>query len=160
MDKKNTLQNVQEKSTSGEERRTLELTLTRIARRKGYTIGRLFIDGIYFCDTLEPEWRDIGWGRPGRKVKGKTAIPEGRYPVVITLSPRFGQWLPLLVGVPQFEGIRIHAGNKPEDTEGCILPGENLHKGMVLNSRRWLYRLKQRIVEAKGMDKPVFITVE
>ena len=60
------------------------MTLTRIAKQKTYTIGRLEIDGVYFCDTLEPAWRDIGWGKPGKKIAGKTAIPEGRYAVAVT----------------------------------------------------------------------------
>ena len=89
----------------------MELTLTRIAKRKTYTIGHLAIDDKPFCDTLEPTWRDIGWGRKGRKVAGRTAIPEGRYPVVVTFSPKFQKWLPLLIHVPLFTGIRIHAGN-------------------------------------------------
>ena len=137
----------------------MELTLKRIAKRKEYTIGRLKIDGQPFCDTLEPTWRDIGWGRPDRKVKGRTAIPEGRYPVVITKSPKFGAWLPLLVGVPGFKGIRIHAGNTVADTEGCILVGQNLKKGMVLNSRIWLYRLIKAITEARSRDEAIWINV-
>ena len=72
----------------------MELTLTRIAKRKTYTIGHLAIDDKPFCDTLEPTWRDIGWGRKGRKVAGRTAIPEGRYPVVVTFSPKFQKWHP------------------------------------------------------------------
>lgn len=91
----------------------MELTLTRIEKTKDYTTGRLDIDGTYFCDTLEPTWRSLGPGRPGHKIAGRTAIPDGRYPVVVTYSPRFGRWLPLLLHVPQFEGIRIHAGNTP-----------------------------------------------
>lgn len=87
----------------------MELKLKRIAKQKWYTIGRL-------CDTLEPTWRDIGPGGKEYKIKGKTPIPEGRYPVVITYSPRFKEWLPLLVGVPGFSGIRIHAGNTPQGT--------------------------------------------
>ena len=139
---------------------TLELRLTRIAKRKDYTIGRLTVDGSRFCDTLEPTWRDVGWGRPGRKVKGKTAIPEGRYPVVVTRSPRFGTWLPLLVGVPQFEGVRIHAGNRPQDTEGCILVGDNTRVGMVTDSRHTLQKLLALLTEARRHDKALWITVE
>lgn len=137
----------------------MELILTRIAKRKTYTIGHLEIDGQLFCDTLEPTWRDIGWGRPGRKVAGRTAIPEGRYPVVITFSPRFEKWLPLLIHVPQFDGIRIHAGNTAEDTEGCILVGQNLKPGMVLNSRIWTHRLVKAITEARERDEAIWITV-
>lgn len=133
------------------------MTLTRTAKRKTYTIGCLAIDGTYFCDTLEPAWRDL---KKKHKVKGRTAIPEGRYPVVITWSARFGQWLPLLVGVPMFEGIRIHAGNTARDTEGCILVGRNLKPGMVLDSRIWLKRVKQRIVEAKDLGEGVWIEVK
>lgn len=137
----------------------MELTLTRIARRKDYTIGHLDIDNEFFCDTLEPTWRDIGRGRPENKVKGHTAIPEGRYPVVITWSPRLKQWLPLLLHVPYFKGIRIHAGNTVNDTEGCILVGRNLKRGMVFDSRLWLHRLKRKIVEAKDRGEGVWITV-
>lgn len=157
----------------------MELILKRIAKKKDYTIGRMFIrtectemtedseldasprgglEGGYFCDTLEPTWRDYAHG--GRKLKGRSAIPEGRYPVVITWSPRLKEWLPLLVNVPMFQGIRIHAGNTAEDTQGCILVGENLKRGMVLNSRRWLKRLKDKIVEAKERGEAVWITVE
>ena len=154
----------------------MELILNRIAKRKGYTIGRLSItplqlprggeseasprgglEGVYFCDTLEPTWRDYRHG--GRKINGRSAIPEGRYPVVITYSPKMKQWLPLLVNVPMFSGIRIHAGNTAEDTQGCILVGQNLKKGMVLNSRTWLKRLKDKIVEAKERGEAVWITV-
>ena len=136
----------------------MELTLKRIAKKAAYTIGRLAIDGEPFCDTLEPTWRDYQHGR--RKVPGHSAIPEGRYPVVITFSPRFQQWLPLLLNVPRFEGIRIHAGNTAQDTQGCILPGRNLQVGHVLDSRIWLHRLKKRIVEAKDRGEGVHITIE
>ncbi|MBQ2589846.1 MAG: hypothetical protein II576_11395, partial [Prevotella sp.] len=118
----------------------MELVLKRIAKKKGYTIGKLYVRQpiideylrgeklIYICDTLEPQWRDYAKG--ARKIKGKSAIPEGRYPVVITYSPKFKQWLPLLVNVPMFSGIRIHAGNDAvNDSQGCILVGENRVRG-------------------------------
>ena len=131
------------------------MTLTRTAKRKTYTIGCLAIDGTYFCDTLEPAWRDL---KKKHKVKGRTAIPEGRYPVVITWSPKFGQWLPLLLHVPQFEGIRIHAGNTPDDTAGCILVGENRRPGQVLDSRLWERRLVRRLA-SRPLGEGVWITV-
>lgn len=137
----------------------MELTLTRIAKRKTYTIGHLAIDDNPFCDTLEPTWRDIGWGRKGRKVAGRTAIPEGRYPVVVTFSPKFQKWLPLLIHVPLFTGIRIHAGNTANDTEGCILVGQNFKPGMVLNSNIWTHRLVKAITEARGRDEAIWINV-
>lgn len=137
----------------------MELTLTRMAKGKDYTEGRLEVDGIPFCDTLEPTWRDIGWGHPGRKVEGRTAIPEGRYPVVITHSPKFGEWLPLLLHVPQFEGIRVHAGNTVRDTAGCILVGCHRKPGTLLDSRLWVYRLKRKIVEAKARGEGVWMVV-
>ena len=91
----------------------------------------------YFCDTLEPTWRNLKCVElQPQKMKGTTAIPEGTYPLLVTKSPRFKEWLPYLQGVPDFEGIRIHAGNYPDDTQGCILVGENKVKGMVVNSRR------------------------
>ena len=148
----------------------MELVLTRIAKRPSYTIGRLevreqvddeFLAGTkttYICDTLEPTWRDYKHG--AHKMKGRSAIPEGRYPVVITYSPKFKQWLPILLGVPMFKGIRIHAGNTAKDTEGCILVGENRVKGKVLNSRLWLNRLKEKIVEAKEKGEAVWITIK
>ncbi|MBR5060924.1 MAG: hypothetical protein IKX24_02135 [Prevotella sp.] len=150
----------------------MELVLKRIAKKKDYTIGRLSIRervddeylagerDVYLCDTLEPTWRNIGWGKKGRKVAGKTAIPEGRYPVVtFTYSKKFEKWLPLLLGVPMFKGIRIHAGNTVEDTQGCILVGENLKKGMVFNSNKCLKRVKEKIVEAKETGEGVWIVI-
>ena len=152
----------------------MELVLTRIAKRKAYTIGRLSIlkeeneeyrtytREEYFCDTLEPTWRDYEHG--AYKVKGRSAIPEGRYAVVISYSPKFKAWLPILLGGPEFnrkwQGIRIHAGNCSEDTEGCILVGKNREVGKVLDSRIWVHRLKQKIVEAKGRGEPVWLTVK
>lgn len=141
----------------------MELILTRIAKKKEYTIGRLSVEGgTPFCDTLEPTWRDYANG--AYKIKGKSAIPEGRYAVVISYSPKFRQWLPILLGGPEFNkewsGIRIHAGNSAKDTEGCILVGENKEVARVLNSRKWLYELKQRIVEAKDRGEGVWLIIQ
>ena len=148
----------------------MDLILQRIAKRKGYTIGHLYIrENIideysagtaerYFCDTLEPTWRDYEHG--AYKMKGKSAIPEGRYAVVISYSPKFKAWLPILLGVPMFEGIRIHAGNSAKDTQGCILVGRNQRVGEVLESRKWLYELKMKIVEAKDRGEAVWITIK
>ena len=148
----------------------MELVSTRIAKRKTYTVGRLAIikevseeyktyeEEEYFCDTLEPTWRNYKHG--GRKIKGCSAIPEGRYAVVISYSPKFEQWLPILLGVPNFSGIRIHAGNTSADTEGCILVGKNKIVGQLVDSRIWLHRLKKKIVEAKDRGEAVWITVK
>ena len=129
----------------------------------------------YFCDTLEPTWRNLKGvelkpeeenarfsresGKVARKIPGHTAIPEGSYRVLITKSRRFKKWLPYVQGVPGFEGIRIHAGNYPDDTQGCILVGENKLKGMVVNSCIWLHRLMKRMEEARDKDESIWITI-
>ena len=133
----------------------MKLTLTRIAKRADYTIGRLEDEnGVKICDTLEPTWRDYKGGE--LKVPRKSAVPEGTYPVVVTKSKKFGKYLPLLVGGPGFEGIRIHSGNTVNDTEGCILVGQNLIKGKVLLSRLTLEKL-MRLIEN---EKRIFLTIK
>lgn len=130
----------------------MEILVQRIAKRDDYTIGRLSIDGKYVCDTLEDKVRE-----PGVKVAGKTAIPAGRYRVIVNVSPKFGRELPRLLGVPGFEGILIHRGNTPEDTAGCILVGENRAKGKVLNSTPYELRLVELIKDAIGRKEEVWI---
>ena len=129
----------------------MKLTLTRIAKRADYTIGRLADEkGEKICDTLEPTWRDYKGGE--KKVKGRSAVPEGTYRVVVTRSPRFGRYLPLLVGVPGFEGVRIHSGKTSRDTEGCMLVGQNLQAGKLLWSRLELEHLMKLIENEKEIS--------
>ena len=132
----------------------MKLTLTRIAKRADYTIGRLEDENrVKICDTLEPTWRNYKGGE--LKVPKKSAVPEGTYRVVVTKSPRFKKYLPLLVGVPGFEGIRIHSGNSAKDTEGCILVGDNLIKGRLVWSRKALEKLMRMMED----EKEVSITI-
>ena len=167
----------------------MELILVRIAKRKTYTIGHLYIakepvgnnpglgqpltKGLQICDTLEPTALELKTTvskeavlrSPTKAQKLKPfAIPEGRYAVVITWSPKMKKWLPLLLGGPDFyrlfKGIRIHAGNSAKDTAGCILVGRNQIVGQVLESRKWLYELKQKIVEAKDKGEAVWLTIK
>ena len=133
----------------------MKLILTRHARRADYTIGRLEDEnGMKVCDTLEPTWRDYKGGE--LKNPRKSAIPEGTYRVVVTKSQRFGRYLPLLVGVPGFEGVRIHSGNTSRDTEGCILVGHNLQVGKVLWSRITLEKLMKLIEK----EKEIFLIIK
>ena len=147
----------------------MEMHLRRIAKRNTYTIGKLSMDGAYFCDTLEPPALEKKTSVSKEAIlrsqqKAQTlkpfAIPEGRYAVVLSYSPKKKEWLPILLGVPLVPGIRIHAGNTAKDTLGCILVGKNLEKGMVLNSRYWLKRVKNKIVDAKNRGEAVWITIE
>lgn len=118
----------------------------------------------WFCNTMEPTARKLTSRMPQtvirrRKIIGKTAIPTGRYRILITRSRRFGRWLPLLLNVKGFEGIRIHAGNKPEDTRGCILLGFNRRKGYVLDSTRCVLTLVKMMTEAIAKGEKVFVEV-
>ena len=129
----------------------MKIILTRHARRADYTLGRLEDEnGKKICDPLEPAWRDYKGGE--KKVLGKSAVPEGTYRVVITKSQRFQRYLPLLVGVPGFEGVRMHPGNTSRDTEGCILVGQNLQVGKLLWSRIALEKLMKLIENEKEIS--------
>lgn len=185
----------------------MELKLVRFAKKKGYTIGRLYClgereeegtcDGIAgngsqtgdleadeglkgdrglkgdkglkgdgglqpFCDTLEPPRRNLlngGKWDKRLKVKGMTAIPEGRYLMRFTYSPKFGKRLFQLMDVPLFDGIRIHSGNSVKDTQGCILVGNNTKVGRLENSRAVLFKLEMMLKGFLGPDDLVFITI-
>jgi len=141
------------------------LKVKRIAKKQDYTIGKLYVNGQYFCSTLEDKDRglkdtDSDEAIKEKKVKGQTAIPTGSYNVIITYSPRFKKPLPLLLGVKGFEGIRIHSGNTHRDTEGCILVGENRVVGKVLNSRYTYNRLFSLLQEAFDKNETITIDVQ
>lgn len=135
----------------------MNIVLKRIAKRDTYTIGQLYIDGQYWCDTLEDRVRDLS---KERKVAGETAIPAGTYDVVVNISPKFKRLLPRLLSVPHFEGVLIHRGNTAADSAGCILVGENKAKGKVLNSTIWEHRITEYLLDAKNKGEDIKITVE
>lgn len=149
----------------------MKLLLKRIAKKSNYTIGKLYIDGEYFSDTLED--RDRGLTQSMSldqiqkiKVKDKTAIPTGVYDITLNIvSPKFknsswakpyGGKIPRLLGVPGYEGVLIHPGNSAEDTSGCVLVGENKAVGKVLNSQATFHKLMSKL---KGQSN-ITITIE
>ncbi len=142
----------------------MKIELHRKWLKRGYSIGILYIDGERICETLEDEDRGLVAGMnlseiKRRKVKGETAIPTGRYQITWTYSPRFKKMLPLLVGVPGYEGVRIHSGNRAKDTEGCILCGRNTEVGAVTNSRYWTNKVNSLIEKAVKAKEEVTITI-
>jgi len=128
------------------EKSELNLKLKRIYLKNTYTIGKLFIDNVYFCDTVEDKYRDL---EKERKVYGETAIPYGSYEMILSKSTRFKKILPEILDVPYFTGIRIHSGNTSKDTEGCILVGKNKIKGGVIDSRITFNSLMKKL---KGIE--------
>ena len=150
----------------------MELNIKRIARRETYTIGRLYIDGKYFCDTLEDKDRGLRQDMPiavirATKRKGITAIPTGRYRITLAVqSPKFSKratyqfcngYLPRLINVPGYDGVLIHIGNTARDTEGCLLVGKNTQVGKVLDSRKMFIELYDRLLGAKD---DIYIKIE
>lgn len=134
----------------------MQLKLIRKYKKPGYTIGILSVDGRYLCETLEDRVRNLPH-EP--KIPGHTAIPAGRYEVVVNISPRFKRKLPRLLAVPGFDGILIHRGNTAGDTAGCILVGENKAAGRVVNSTLYELRLTELIEQAQTADERVTIEI-
>lgn len=132
----------------------MNLLLERVQIDDDVTIGSLSIEGEWQCWTCEDVVR-----ADGVKVPGQTAIPFGRYPVVISWSPRFGRDLPLLESVPNFTGVRIHPGNTAADTEGCILPGLDRHPKSVGRSRKAFDALYAQIAGAIRRRDSVHIEI-
>lgn len=145
----------------------MNLELKRIFKGKDYTIGRLFIDGKYFCDTLEDPVRQLDSIKD--KIYSKTAIPAGKYKISMSVvSPKYsirksynwcGGRLPKLIDVPFFEGILIHSGNIPDHTAGCILVGENKIKGQVINSMNTLKNLWVKLNVADEVGEEIWIDI-
>lgn len=141
----------------------MELLLERKWLKDKYTIGRLYVDSVFFCNILED--KVIDFNKNGTfdcgelKIKGHTAIPYGVYKIDITYSPKFKRDLPILLNVPHFEGIRIHRGNTPEDTEGCLIPGENKEVGKVLNSTKYEIELIKLMKQAKLNNEIITIKI-
>ena len=155
----------------------MELRLARIALRSEYTIGKLYVDGEYVCDTIEDTVRDLD--KDGKfangevKRPGKTAIPYGRYEITMKVkSPKYSNfskyswakkydgYLPRLLNVPHFDGVLIHVGNSALDSEACVLVGENKVVGKVINSVNTFRRLMDDyLVPAKKKNEKIVITI-
>jgi hypothetical protein len=133
-----------------------------------YTISRFSIDGQYLCEIIEDVVRDLN--KDGdllddgeTKIPKETAIPyspTGKpYQVILTMSPKFKRLLPLLLGVGQFEGIRIHKGTSALSTWGCLIPGENKVKGGVINSEKYEMKIIELILAAEKRQEKVWLTI-
>lgn len=148
----------------------MEILVRRIAKRPTYTIGRMYIDGKYVCDTLEDTDRGLKQSMSleeikKKKIYGKTAIPTGTYKVTMdVVSPKFknrtwakpyGGKLPRLLDVPGYEGVLIHPGNTADSTNGCVLTGINSVVGKVMNSQATFKKVMA--ILTKGTDITITI---
>jgi len=142
----------------------MELKLERKYYKDTYTIGKLYIDGIYFSDTLEDKNRDIN--KDGDlndngelKIYGETCIPFGRYKVSVTYSPKFKRNLPRLFDVPHFDGILIHNGRTAVNSHGCILVGKNTKVGELSDSTNYMNLITNKISNAEKNKESVYIAI-
>lgn len=130
----------------------MKISLVRGESTDKSTPGVLSVDNVFSCYTLEDVVRD-------KKIKGETAIPSGTYKVIINMSNRFKRLLPLLIDVPNFEGVRIHPGNTDLDTEGCILVGESHANDFVGSSRVAFNRLFEQMKIAHESGESIAIEI-
>lgn len=132
------------------------LRLVRVEKADTFTIGELYLPGesLRFCWVCEDKVR-----APGIKVPGETAIPFGTYEIAVTMSRRFGVLMPILLNVPMFEGIRIHAGNWAVDTEGCLLPGLIRLRNGVSHSKDAYSLLFRKINDWLNAGDKVYIQI-
>lgn len=150
----------------------MKLKVVRKYPRETYCIGKLYVDGTYFCDTLEDRIVDKNengkFDNGEKKVYGKTAIPYGKYSITFTYSPKFAAkpkyaeflkkgLMPLLNNVPQFETVRIHGGNTAEDTLGCLLVGRNTVVGKLTESLNTFKKLYQKMWKAYSDGEKITI---
>lgn len=120
----------------------MKIEIKRLHKTAYSTIGEMTVDGIWECYTLEDIERPV-------KIKAETAIPRGTYKIIINQSNRFKRLLPLLLDVPNFQGVRIHAGNTNHDTEGCILVGRTRSKDFIGQSKKAFESLFIKMQKAK-----------
>lgn len=132
----------------------MQMRLTRTVFSPKSTRGELSVDGAFECFTLEDVVRP-----PNVKVKGATAIPAGTYQVIIDVSARFGRLMPHLLLVPNFSGVRIHAGNTDKDTEGCILVGRRHGDDWIGESRLAFDALYMKLADATHRSERIDIEI-
>ena len=141
----------------------MNLTLKRLNLNHNYTEGELYVNGVYFCKTLEDTNRDLNkngqFDNNEKKVYGETCIPYGKYKVILSYSPKFKRELPEILEVPDFQGIRIHRGNKISDTLGCVLCGEKVKNGYLSNSTPYEIKLVELFKQAKSRNEEYFIEI-
>ena len=141
----------------------MNLTLKRLNLTPNYTEGELYVNGVYFCKTLEDTSRDLNkngqFDNNEKKVYGETCIPYGKYKVILSYSPKFKRELPEILEVPDFQGIRIHRGNKISDTLGCVLCGEKVKNGYLSNSTPYEIKLVELFKQAKSRNEESFIEI-
>lgn len=120
--------------------KTAKLLVERLWPKKDYIIGRLYVNDVFFCNTLENPDRGLRSYMTESQIKAlkianHTAIADGQYKVVLRQSPRFKRILPLILNVKGFSGVLFHSGNTVNDTAGCILVGKNDKKGWLSESK-------------------------
>jgi len=136
----------------------MEIKLIREPSNDTFTYGKLFINEEAFCDTLEDIQRFGDGADCSLKVSEKTAIPKGRYEVIINFSNRFQKYMPLLLEVPCYTGIRVHNGSYPEHSAGCILVGfARIENGIGLSKKAFAaFMARLKAVEKK---EKIFCTI-
>ena len=142
----------------------MRILIDRKWKKNNYSIGKLYINGHYFCDTLEDKDRGLKQSMELKELKKlkiakETAIPTGSYVLIISYSKKFKRDLIAVLNVPAYSGIRFHSGNTAKDTEGCILVGKNTEVGKVLNSRYYYENLHMMVKDALEKGEKVTLDI-